>query len=386
MNRLLRAVASISAIAAFTLGSAAVAAAARRPAGGSFGAATANVDAGRHAQGQSGVIRWLGIDCAATDSCYAVGFQFSGALNGGHGIVVQIQDGIAGSPQVVPGVDDLARIACVSAETCYAVGYSSGGALVPLIDGQPGTPVPLGTLSDQVGLGCTPDGTICYAVSSSSAARGGVGVVVPIAAGQVEQQVMVPDVEGFEDVACPTNDVCYASGSRSSAGGDEAVIVPLTGDTAGTPVAVDGLEYLESIVCPSADICYATGGGASGDTAIITLTDGAVTSSAPLTPPIQAGVLGCLNTTTCFIIGSQGAAGGGPGSPVVVTLTDGAPANTQMAPAQEEFHDIACLAGGTCIVVGEDDSTGGQGSAQGLVLTVTGGIVGQPQFTPYSGS
>jgi hypothetical protein len=79
---------------------------------------------------------------------------------------------------VVPNVGNLNDIACVSVTTCEAVGFdNSGGVVVPIIDGAPGTPVPVAGTGLFYGVNCASAAT-CVAVGTNPSTSEGVIVVI----------------------------------------------------------------------------------------------------------------------------------------------------------------------------------------------------------------
>jgi hypothetical protein len=73
--------------------------------------------------------------CGSSDWCL-----LGGSNAAGRGVVVQVDDGVVGQPQVDAGTTNVMQIACQSADTCWLVVYTGDGAeTVPYVDGAFGT-------------------------------------------------------------------------------------------------------------------------------------------------------------------------------------------------------------------------------------------------------
>jgi hypothetical protein len=175
----------------------------------------------------------------------------------GRGVVIAIDHGIAGIPQLAPGVDDLYRIACANAHTCYLLGTSfslSATFIIPMTDGVLGTAQVIGGLVQA--LACIPDGTTCYVVGESSAS--GNGVVVPLTGSVIGDPETVPGKAYPLDIACPTNVTCYVVGGTGPRVNPPGTIVPLTNGTPGTPRPIASVFEFRHIACAGSGTCYAS--------------------------------------------------------------------------------------------------------------------------------
>lgn len=176
-------------------------------------------------------------------------------------VVVPITDGVPGPLQVVQGVETLSDIACpTSSATCYAVGYAvpdpndpftQTGVLVPITDGVAGTPQVVPGVIDVLAVTC-PSPTTCYAVGPGEFFQ---PVVVGFVNGTSSAPQLVSGVDTLTAIACLTTSTCEAVGFS----GSDAVVVPIVDGVPGTPQLVSGANALYGVACPTATTCQAVG-------------------------------------------------------------------------------------------------------------------------------
>ncbi|HZT96836.1 MAG TPA: hypothetical protein VFB34_08365 [Chloroflexota bacterium] len=222
-----------------------------------------------------------GMACYTPTKCIAVGYselKDSGA-------VVQIDNGVAGSPIQVgsdkgQGNIGLVGVACATSSQCVATGYSltvdskgnvgEEAALVPISNGVPGSPVypsspPLGpiacpTVSSCIAVGVVANGNtesgVAYAVDPSTLSvallasipySGAIGCTPPVGSGLA---------------------VCLVGGITSATSStDDNVLSVFYGDrfvgTISAPVSGRRFEGadIRGISCPSVNLCEASAGG-----------------------------------------------------------------------------------------------------------------------------
>ncbi|MDQ6614735.1 MAG: Ig-like domain-containing protein, partial [Actinomycetota bacterium] len=171
-----------------------------------------------------------GVACYGPTACVAVGNNFP--LFESDGVVVLISDGTAGAAQLVTTTTTLIAVAC-RVSVCEATGAlqsTSQPGVVQIVDGVPGTPQAApGSINNLLGIACPTD-TACEAVGSGP----GTGVLVPVNSGVPGDPVSVPGTAALNGVACATTFTCLAVGNNT----DQSAGVVVTIAMQATPTIV----------------------------------------------------------------------------------------------------------------------------------------------------
>jgi len=203
----------------------------------------------------------------------------------------------------------------------------------------------------------------------------------PAAAATVTAPVVAPGTNTLNGVACSTATTCVAVGFGPSGN----VVVPITNGIPGTPLPAPG-RFVGGVGClPNTTTCLVVGQRNVPRPGMRPLTMGIVT-------PYSNGALGtsqdvpgtnsindvaCPTATICYALGTVPMSGQG----VVVTLNpDGTPAATNpFVFGPYSLENLACPTPTTCFGVGSGDPLG-TGDLQGVVVIITNGVPGPPQY------
>jgi hypothetical protein len=350
--------------------------------------------------GYAGSNSWnLNSSACGSESCVAVGsYEFAASHN--HGLIVPIQDGIAGTAAKSPlpaGAqsdptqnDRLTGVSCWSSASCVAVGdyYDTSGNIegfvVPISGGVVGTPQevapPDAGAADPAApnpyvrlnsVSCAPTG-VCVAVGHYSPVGGGLeAMAVPINDGVAASGVEVPPppdhtstpyVE-LSSIGCGASGLCAAVGYYNAGSGavtEDALVVPITDGVPGAAVPVTALPinadpsqgtFLTNVACPASGTCTAIGyyaDSSSNERDLVVPVTGGVAASGLEAPapsdaagtsayPIQFNGLACQSTGACVAAGSYVVTGGST-EPVAIPVMNGVPASAVrvMLPADRE--------------------------------------------------
>jgi hypothetical protein len=234
----------------------------------------------------------LGISCAATGSCVAVG---NGTPVGGDGgpLIETLSDGEWTPSSIGPASSQLSGIWCASISSCIAVGGP--------IEGEGSTQALVDTLSDGMWSTATSDLDPTGAVFTT-----------------------------LNAISCVTLTSCVAAGYYTDASGDSHALFESLSDGLWTPSTApdpSGSESVDisSIQCPTTTSCFAVGSwsanklGTYGNPLLESLDGTTWTSS---TFDYSGGImrsLSCPSATTCVAIGY----GGSPFGAFTETLSGG---------------------------------------------------------------
>jgi hypothetical protein len=301
--------------------------------------------------------RILGVACAASSSCVAVG-QYTGASSAdallvtGHGSAWTARQAPLPADAASKPAAGLVAVACPLATACTAVGsyVDTGGHRQGLLLTEHGTswtatrsPLPAGATVAGAALAAVtcPRPTACVAAGSYSGQTRGFLVSgsgthwtatrTPLPAGAAASQTAT-----FRAIACPSASSCVAVGAYAdAAGSNHGLLVTWRGSklaatavTAGLPSGAAPLQGqpgagLASVACPAASSCVAVGAytDTTGEAQMLLLT-GFGSSWVPARAPVPAnartvgsqaqGVIGppalmsvaCPAVSACVAVGS----------------------------------------------------------------------------------
>jgi hypothetical protein len=289
----------------------------------------------------------LGISCAGTLTCYAVG-QIAGSA----GVIVSTQNaGITwSSPVIENSASYLEGIYCVTTTTCWAVGSTgSAGVILATSDGTTWNAqvVPSGIVS-LAAISCYGT-TSCTAVGQGLISGSMVGIGAATSNGINWTLISMPSSTSLTSISCV--------GTSCQAGGYSGGNAVLFGSSNGTsfsaesvpfgPVAVNGLS------CYSATSCVAVD---SDGFVIYTNNLGAAWQLATSAPALVSGYFGivCLNTASCIAFGQELS-----GVAIFVDISLGAsgPAFQNVAVSGDtSFLSVSCFSQLDCVAVGDSSA------------------------------
>jgi hypothetical protein len=296
------------------------------------------------------------VGCPTASRCYADGWDQSGDL-----VVAKV--GEAGKVGVARAVTGAAMpgdnsLACPSTALCLAVGISTSravGVVIPIDaeNGVPGTPVVVPGTKTLTGISCGSK-TECYAVGTAGKAPNTLAAVVPIVSGEVGK-VFYPSVApGYPTtgltIGCETATVCLIFGTF----GAEHFLARLSGDTETHEYDYSGVNF-HGIDCPSPTECVAVGSAPVGGSphAFVGMLN--PKTAVPITSTEQqvgAGSLtsvACWSTAACVAVGEV--VSGGQTSAIWLPISNGTAGTvTELDPPP--FNGTGCLRNGTCFAAG----------------------------------
>jgi hypothetical protein len=191
----------------------------------------------------------------------------------------------------------------------------------------------------------------------------------------------VPGTSGLRAVACPTETSCVALGSSNNTGGS---VVSINNGVAGIPRDVPGTGTLAAVACATATSCEAIGNdGNFASTILVPIVNGVPGAARP-DPANGIGFSGmaCSSATTCVAVGTI--TGPNYAQGIVMPITNGIPGAAQYMP-DTELVGVSCSSATTCLAVGAhfNHTANGTFSDQaGLILPITSGALGTPQWEP----
>lgn len=307
------------------------------------------------AQSVAGTANLVAVTCPTSSLCTAVG------TTGAAGVVVPINNGVAGDADMVATSARLGDVACSPTSTsCIAVGASSppGGAVVPIAGAVPGPSQTVTGVSELKSVAC-PSDTACVAVGTDSTASA--GVVVAITGGVAGQAQTAAGTARLTAVACSSATSCVAVGS--AAGG--AVVVPINDGVPGQAEVLAG-DTLFSVACPTGSAaCVAVGKGSTTGI-VVPIADGVVGSA----QTIAAADFG-LSAVTCPSAASCLAVGIGSEGYVVQPISSGVAGATQTVAEGGALSDVACSSPTRCVAAGNNFTQ--QAAPEGTYLPITNG-------------
>jgi hypothetical protein len=245
-------------------------------------------------------------------------------------------------------------IACQSASTCWSLGYTGSGELVPVVDGVPGTPVtvPSVTLWD---IAC-PSSTACYAVGTdgdiSNPPQNDEGVVVPILNGVVEPAILAPGTNDLYGIACYTSTQCVAVGdevfSLTLAPYHYGVTLLVDNGSPGAATPVTNTWDLYGAACETPEgACIAVGLALQPDlkfnAGVVPVNDGVNGTTQSITSLSGLTKVSCTTTTQCYAVGSNG----------VVSIVSQTAGTIKKKKGVADYYGLSCPSATKCQLVGE---------------------------------
>lgn len=296
---------------------------------------------------------------------------------------------VPGTATPFPGTLVVRSIACPTATHCVAVAYdfnvSKGGSLVYAIsidNGVYGTPVLIPNLSFAYAVACM-DASHCVVAGSTPPIPGNtvlvVGAVVMLTDGVPGPVHALPGY-GYQltDIACPSSTSCLAAGGGAGSGspGDATgIVVPVdaTGIPA-APISVPGTTFLTSIGCADATTCYVAGlpDGSFTTNAVVKVTNGVPGTAIPVPDMTQIFTIACSNATSCVAGGTSTRTVG-----ALVSISGSGVGSAIDVPTLENVHDIACVTSTQCVGVGDGVfNVAGSPTREGALIPITSGVAG----------
>jgi hypothetical protein len=274
-------------------------------------------------------------------------------------------------------------MACVNSRSCMAVGYMNGsggmeGVLVPINNGKLGSPQLVPDTNELLGVACAVSACLAVGENASSV---GEGVVVPITNGHAGHVEVVPGTVFFDGVGCSTGTSCVAVGSSIGAG---SVVVPITADTPGVLHPVS--PFLQSVTCPSAHTCYAVGDSAIGVVSsigvVLPITNGipGTARQLPNTTDFTISAVACGSASTCDAVGYDTFQDEQTHEGLTIPILNGTPGSAHVL-KQDPLRGVACISANVCVAVGSTD--------EGIEVPIMNGVPGSPKGVPdteYLGS
>ncbi len=268
-----------------------------------------------------------GVACPIAGNCIAAGsasFLF--------GTVVTIHNRLPTGATPVPQSMEVTGVACLTATTCLGVGSDSLGAppeaaLLPITNGTPGT-VQFAALGSLDGAAC-PTSTTCVAVGRQIILQPTpppLGEIVPYTNGVPGVAVPVPGSDELTAITCTGPAACLAVGRTTVAGTSVAVLVPVANGVPGAAITVPGISTLNGIACLTAGRCLAVGTATVGSASIgmrvrIAFGRPGRVTAVPGTTALRG--VSCGAVSRCFAVGDQTAAGASHGVAVTFRLPRG---------------------------------------------------------------
>jgi hypothetical protein len=198
----------------------------------------------------------------ASTTCYLVGAAPGGTAPKGVtpyppddylNEVVPVRDGNPGTPVTFPGLESASLISCASATACETAGYSttySKASFIPVTKGKPGRPITVGSgFINWTGLVCSSPGN-CLGVGSwrktanSATER---GVVVGLHNGKASKEQLLADSSGVEGVSCLSTTSCVAVGQTADQ--KFGFVIPIHNGHVGAIHVVTSAGAISSVAC-----------------------------------------------------------------------------------------------------------------------------------------
>jgi hypothetical protein len=335
--------------------------------------AGANAPAARGAVGTTG----LGaVACAGAKSCMAIGTSPTGAA-----VVVPISNGLPGGPRDVKGQNHLTNIqlsdvACASASFCVAVGTgtvpapqpatpkTTAGVVVEIVNGIPGSPdIVLGPgllyTADAVFL----NGVACSTADTCLAVGWGTyedGIMVPITEGSASDNFDIVPAQTLEGIACKGASGCWTVGQGLEV---PTVFVPIT-DGAEQGAYTLGLGQVGGIGCGRSATCLAFGNDGSGNNEVEPITSDVAGSVQPVPGNTPINSVACRGTTYCLAVGSDAS-----GEGVKLLVTDGVPGSATVVGGSSSLSGVSCPSSNRCFAVGRNSKNEGVVESLGAITS-----------------
>jgi hypothetical protein len=229
--------------------------------------------------------------CGSSDWCL-----LGGSNAAGQGVVVQVDDGVVGQPQVDAGTTNVIEIACQSADTCWLVVYTADSTeTVPYVDGAFGTAAGAGIFPY---VSCNTE--TCREIDFSSG-----GVVLcsgTPSSGAMSCGSPLPRSDGLlpEGIACLTAGYCIAGAGLKPM--EPAITVWVVAPNGGVrQLTRSPLIFLYPRAFSCGDVCLGVGGDAYSLSGLYYLSGGA-----PTDPPATLSVVGCGQLSgVCWAVGQN---------------------------------------------------------------------------------
>jgi hypothetical protein len=330
---------------------------------GSADAAPA-ADADRNVQSVPGTSGLNGVACTSKASCVAVGSV------DGEGVVVPIDNGVPGAPEVLSDTDTLTSVTCTKPGTCIATGLaetqipggpnSTGGAVVKISDGQGslndifdgiGMVYTADTVYGRVGIACS-DTAHCMAVGTSTF-EAGFGDNILNGYSTPVHSISSGRMSGVE---CWTEDWCVADGQVPAAsrrvpafGFVQFVqIGGANGDISLGPTVDFGANSDPSAGTCRGSLEFCQIAGVVGDEgAVFSVTGESSGLTRPVAGTSSLNDLACAGSYWCLAVGQTTA---GEGAVVPVGWED--PSTLQAVTGVDQFNGVSCPTQRFCIAVG----------------------------------
>ena len=209
------------------------------------------------------------VSCPTATTCWAAGL----AAGSDEAVLAKIVNGQPVSVRRVPAFYGLYGIDCSSASTCVAVGYDTSDiadAVTTITNGTPAAPAEVTGGGEWLNSVSCPTARQCYAAGLVNYTA----AIVPITNGQPGTPVTYPDAWYVGGLDCPAVGTCVLDGEAGNSG--EGMVATLTGGAAGPVRLVPGTEYLYGAGCTAAGSCLLAGAsqaGVSGYSHGVLLTD-----------------------------------------------------------------------------------------------------------------
>lgn len=162
--------------------------------------------------------------------------------------------------------------------------------------------------------------------------------------------------DDFSSISCPTSLDCTAV----SGGPTYGLIASTRNGGASWSERYEDLD-LWSISCPTADRCLAIGGNSSGFVTLTTTDGGRVWAQAPLSTPLEGGIVSCSSAEACTLVSPAWTGGGG----FLAYFTDDFGQEWLEAEARVDFSGLAmsCNPSELCVAAGDHFAASTDGGA-----------------------
>jgi hypothetical protein len=292
------------------------------------------------------------VACWTANSCVAVGAV------GDEGAVWFLSRGRVTSSQALPGTVRLVSVACADGAQCVAGGQGAGqaassapsaGVLVAIDAGGVGTPDLVHSVQVVTGVACW-SATSCVAVADASKSS----AVVLLSSALVSSVRPVPAGDGtFESISCGAPGRCeIASFLNPTSKASSGLLVPLDDGVTGTPQRVGNNFGTWDIACPTATHCLAVGlirtNGPSGyEGTMSTVTSGRPGPVVAVPGTSDLFSVSCAEDR-CEAVGTKAQDKGGVGTAIVA----GSAGKVMEASGTTYFSGVSCPTADACVAVG----------------------------------
>ena len=320
-----------------------------------------------------------GVACSSASSCVAVGSV------AGQGVVVPIDNGVAGTPQAVSGADNLTSVWCSTAGSCIAVGTGpyrippeptvdvgvvagiengiAGGAAPEMIgNGLPGAPDGV----NPSGVSCT-DPEHCMAVGTATYED---GFVVNIVRGEAAQTLQSLGPLTMSGVECMENDWCAVAGQVTRADSPHAFgvvdFVQIGGSKGrigfGPSFGYGDGSNLNGVAChdQSREFCVMAGADRHSG-ALFSVVGESSGQMQAVAGSSSLNDVACAGTYWCVAVGQTPT-----GQAAIVPVGWDVPRRLHSVSGADQFNGVSCPTPHFCVAVGY---TGPQNPSTGVIDT-----------------